>query len=104
MVDLSTAHWSVVEVMATRVGFFHVCLSQHFSLDVVASSKHTYNVNIESVIIYVYTGDAPNIWCLYKSSPGWPKDLTITARPLATAHELIYRYCSLNPGGGVHSG
>lgn len=38
--------------------------------------------------------------CLYKSSPGWPKDLTITARPLVTAHELIYRYRSLNPGGG----
>lgn len=74
MVDLSTVHWSVVEVMATHVGFFHVCLSQHFSLDVVASSKHTYNVNIESVISYVSKGDAPNIWYVFTSPVlGGPK-------------------------------
>ena len=59
--DLATKQ----KVVATHVGFFHVCLSQHCSLGVVISCNYTYNVNNESENCYVSKGRSSNIWDLF---------------------------------------
>ena len=70
--DLATKQQQ--EVMATRVGFSHICLSQHCSLGVVISYNYAYNVNIESENCYVSKGRSSNVWDLFTSPVlGGPK-------------------------------